>query len=202
MNAVFSDAPLCTVLLGYLFYWASRSTGLKSKANGYPSTPPVTCQSSWCWQYACVRNGTACTCTGGETCSDESPIRCWYPREMFIYCIPGCDGHSSPHPHGHGKGRNFTRRCYQKNMDGGLQGTDSQGKFVSKAILHFLSTSCKLKRGQSRQTPWILLSPSTKAVVSLVSAELFLLRGLDLMVTAWAELAVPKATLWSGPLKL
>lgn len=85
--------------------------------------------------------------------SKSATIRCYYPNEMFIYSVPGCDGHSSSHPHGHGKGRNFTRGCHQKNLDGGLQGTDCQGKFVSKANLHFLSTSCKLERGQSRQTP-------------------------------------------------
>lgn len=86
--------------------------------------------------------------------SKSAPIRRYYPNEMFIYSVPGCDGHSSSHPHGHGKGRNFTRGCRQKNLDGGLQGTDCQGKFVSKANhLHFLSTSCKLERGQSRQTP-------------------------------------------------
>ncbi|XP_009279587.1 PREDICTED: NADP-dependent malic enzyme, mitochondrial isoform X5 [Aptenodytes forsteri] len=41
--------------------------------------------------------------------------------------IQGCNGHSSSHPHGHGKGRNFTRGCHQKNLDGGLQGTDCEG---------------------------------------------------------------------------
>lgn len=81
---------------------------------------------------------------------------------MFIYCVPGCNGHSSSHPHGHGKGRNFTRGCHQKNLDGGLQGTDCEGKFVSRPELQLPATSCKLERGQSRQIPWTPAQPWSK----------------------------------------